>query len=44
MKGFAVVEVILLVWLASLIGYGVHKGVIEIVDTPPVVNCPDYCR
>jgi hypothetical protein len=42
-KGFIVLEMVIIVWAASMIGYAIHKGVIEIRTVPPpcerVVDC-----
>jgi hypothetical protein len=34
-KGFIVLEMVIIVWAASLIGYAIHEGVIEIRTVPP---------
>lgn len=34
-KGFIVLELMLIIWVGSLIGYGIHKGVIAVEVAPP---------
>jgi hypothetical protein len=44
-RGFAIIEMMIIVWAASLVGYAIHRGVVEISTAPPpcerVVECGD---